>query len=72
MNEYFLWSITGLSIVATVANLYKKRWCFYVWCFTSGTWMVVDFFHEIYAQSVLFAVYTGLAVWGIIKWRKES
>ena len=27
------WAVTAASIVGTVANIYKKRWCFIVWLF---------------------------------------
>lgn len=64
--------ITVASIIGTVANIYKKKWCFIIWLFTNSSWMVYDFYIGAYAQSLLFAVYTGLAVWGLYKWAKEE
>jgi hypothetical protein len=65
------WIITGLSIIGVVANIYKKRWCFYVWTFTNTTWFLRNLYIEEYPQAALFYVYIVLAVWGIISWRKK-
>ncbi|MFA7175560.1 MAG: nicotinamide mononucleotide transporter [Kiritimatiellia bacterium] len=64
------WAVTAASIIGTVANIYKKQWCFLIWLVTNGIWMTVDFMAGMYAQAFLFAVYVALAVWGLIKWRK--
>ncbi|MGB9886881.1 MAG: hypothetical protein ACPLRW_07790 [Moorellales bacterium] len=66
------WAVTAASIVGTVANIYKQRWCFAIWLGTNATWCVYDFYLRAYAQSFLFLVYTCLAVWGLVKWRNEE
>jgi nicotinamide riboside transporter PnuC len=66
------WFVTIASIIGTIANIYKKRWCFIIWLFTNSLWMIVDFYQGLYAQSFLFAVYVCLAVWGLIQWRREK
>jgi nicotinamide mononucleotide transporter len=66
------WLVTIASIIGTIANIYKKRWCFIVWLFTNSIWLMVDFYQGLYAQAFLFAVYVGLAVWGLIQWRREK
>lgn len=66
------WLLALASIIGVIANIYKKQWCFAIWLFTNATWTLVDFMAGIYAQSALFAVYTGLAVWGLWKWRKAD
>jgi len=72
MNFDFTYLITAASIIGTIANIYKKRWCFMIWLFTNSAWCVIDTMHGLYAQSMLFVVYTILAVWGLIQWRKEQ
>ena len=69
----FDWTIciTLASIIGTVSNIYKKKWCFIIWLFTNVVWCVYDFSKGLYAQSFLFLVYLGLAVWGIYKWGKQ-
>jgi nicotinamide riboside transporter PnuC len=58
-----------LSITATVANVYKRRWCFWLWAATNAVWCAIDFAAGIYSQSALFAVYCVLSIWGAAKWR---
>jgi len=70
--EFFTWQLTVVSIVGVVANIYHKRWCFYLWMYTNFAWAMVDLYYGIYAQSILFGVYFGLAVVGAIKWGKEK
>ena len=64
--------VTALSIVGVVANIYKRRWCFWVWTVTNATWCVVDFRASLYGQALLFAVYFALAVWGLMKWEGSN
>jgi len=64
--------ITIVSIIATIANVYQKKWCFVVWFFTNAFWTVYDFMIGAYAQSVLFAVYTVLAIMGMYQWTKKT
>ena len=70
----FDWSIliTIASIIGTIANIYKKRWCFIIWLFTNGFWCIYDISIGAYSQAILFAVYFMLAIHGSIKWRKDS
>jgi len=64
------WLITALALVGVVLNIKKNRLCFIVWLFTNSAWCIYDYSIGAYAQSALFAVYTCLAVWGLIEWRK--
>lgn len=64
--------LTVLSIIGVILNIRKMRICFYIWAFTNASWMVIDFYKEVYAQSALFFVYFVLAIWGIYKWRKDE
>ena len=66
-----MWLITIFSLIGTILNIKKKRICFWIWLFTNATWCVYDFRIGAYAQSALFLVYTGLALWGIVEWRKK-
>jgi nicotinamide riboside transporter PnuC len=67
-----MWVVTGLSILGTVLNIKKVKWCFWVWLFTNLSWCIYDVIIKNYAQSVLFAVYTGLAIYGIVEWSKRK
>jgi nicotinamide riboside transporter PnuC len=62
--------VTIASLIGTIANIHKKQWCFAVWLFTNCFWCIYDFSKGLYSQSLLFFVYTGLAIWGLVKWRR--
>lgn len=66
-----MWLVTAASIVGTVLNIKKKQVCFVIWLVTNFLWCVYDYHARSYAQSALFLVYTGLAVYGIYEWRKK-
>ncbi len=64
----FTWLITLASLIGTVANIYKRRWCFIVWLFTNSFWCVYDIRIRAYPQAALMGVYALLAVWGLSQW----
>jgi len=69
--KHLMWIVTAVSLIGVILNIHKKRSCFYVWTCTNTAWCIYDFCIGAYAQSALFSVYIGLAVWGIWKWGEE-
>ena len=67
--ELIMWGVAGLSVIATVANIHRRRWCFAVWAVTNAAWTVYDVAKTAYPQAALQAVYFGLAIWGLWAWR---
>ena len=65
------WGVAGVSLTATILNVKQKIIGFYIWTVTDSFWCLWDFHIKSYAQSALFLVYLGLAIWGIIEWRKK-
>jgi len=65
------WGLTLFSIIGVILNIKKKKSCFYIWAGTNFAWMVVDYVSGLYAQAFLFLIYFGLAIWGIIAWRRN-
>jgi len=65
------WLITVASIIGTVANIKKKRWCFYIWAVTNFCWVFINLTIGLYSAAALFTVYFGLAIWGIFNWRRK-
>jgi nicotinamide riboside transporter PnuC len=61
--------VTIAAITGTVANIYKKQWCFIIWVLTNTFWCIYDYSIGAKWQALQFLVYTGLAVWGLIQWR---
>ena len=65
----FTWIIAILSIAGNFLNVKKRVEGFYLWGITNLAWVAIDIKAGLYAQAALFLVYTGLAIWGIWKWR---
>jgi nicotinamide riboside transporter PnuC len=72
MTEHWTWGVTVASIIGTVANVYRRRWCFAVWLATNLLWCAADARAGIYSQAALSAIYAGLAVWGWIRWTTKE
>ena len=72
MIEAAMWIVSVLSLVGTVANIYKARWCFAVWAVTNAAWTLYDIHKTAYPQAALQAVYFVLAIWGLWAWRKRQ
>jgi len=68
----YTWLITIASIIGTVANIYKKKWCFWIWLVTNSLWLIIDFRAGLYAQAFLFGIYLLLAVWGLYRWNRDK
>lgn len=66
------WIITALSITGVILNTLKNKWCFAIWLVTNFAWMMINFYHKMYAQSFLFFVYFILAIWGLYNWSRKK
>jgi len=64
------WLIAILALTGTTANIYKKRWCFICWIISNTSFAYIDFTNNIPAQGWLFVIYTVLAIFGWLKWRR--
>ncbi len=67
----FLWLVMILSLIGTVLNVYKVRWCFLLWGIGNLTWAAIDFHKGIPQQGVLMLIYFGISIWGWISWGKK-
>lgn len=65
------WLIALASIIGTVANVYRRRWCFGVWLVTNAFWTIYDLSIGAYAQGALMAVYFGLSALGLYQWKTQ-
>jgi nicotinamide riboside transporter PnuC len=72
MNHTFPWTLTALSIIGAILNIRKKRSGFAVYTIANIGWIIVNIYHGIYAQAVLFLVFTGLSIWGWIEWGRKK
>jgi nicotinamide riboside transporter PnuC len=64
--------LTVLSLVGNVLVV-KQDWKGqFLWVFANIGWIYVDAKAGLYEQSVLFAVYTLIAIWGVRKWKNTK
>lgn len=66
------WIITGISLIGTVVNIYKSSWCFVFWLISNTAWCLWNLHIGQIPLAFQFFVYILLAVYGLIKWRKEE
>ena len=63
--------MTTLAIVGTVANSFKKRWCFILWGVTNCFWCGYWIFSGEYAAAIQYGFNLIMAVVGFIKWGEK-
>lgn len=63
--------LTIISITGVILNTKKKRICFLIWMATNLSWAVIDFYHGLWEQSILYLVYFVLAIYGWFSWGKK-
>jgi hypothetical protein len=73
-NANFLFLVAGLSLVATILNIYKNRASFIIWAGTNLFWGIYDWRLGAREQAGLFFAYFLMALWGLIRWtaKKEA
>lgn len=69
--ELFKWSVAVASVIGVVANIHRRRWCFHIWAVTNASWTAVDVWHGVWAQAALQGLYFFLAIYGIVKWKRQ-
>ncbi|NIA08524.1 MAG: hypothetical protein GWP10_01790 [Nitrospiraceae bacterium] len=72
MKYIFPWTLTILSIIGAILNIKKRRSGFAVYTVANIGWIAVNIYYGIYAQAVLFVVFTGLSTWGWIEWGHKN
>ncbi len=68
----FMWVVTVISLVAVILNIKKKIVCFYLFAVANMAWAIIDYREGLIAQSVLFAIYFVLSIYGLYEWRKDK
>lgn len=72
MVAYFTWILTATTLVGAYYNIKKNTTGFYIWFLTDIAWIAVNLHYKIYAQSFLFAIFAGLAIYGIYEWKDKE
>lgn len=66
------WIVIIIALAGTILNIKKRKEGFICWSLSNLYLMVYNFTIQVYPQSLLFAVYLGLAIWGLLSWRNEE
>lgn len=64
--------VMAASMVGTIANSCKKRWCFYIWLCTNAFWCVYNFSIGQTAQGLLYTFHFSMAILGIYQWKHNK
>lgn len=64
--------VAVLAIVGNLANAFKKHWCFYIWSFTNGYFIMHNFRIGDYAQMAFFISAEITTLLGFYGWRKKD
>ncbi len=73
MNLFIVsWLLTIASLVGAVFNARKSIVGFYIWIPTNIAWVIYSLIICQYALCLLFVTYTGVTIYGVVKWRKAE
>ncbi len=62
------WVLAIIAIIGVTLNIQKKPSGFIFYTISNIGWVVVNLQYEIYAQAILFMVFTVLSIYGWISW----
>jgi nicotinamide riboside transporter PnuC len=65
---FWAWLITILSFIASIANIYQKRWSFALWFATNVYLLIHNLVAHDFPQAAIWAGYALLSAWGFVKW----
>lgn len=70
--ETLSWGLVALSLIGNVFVIKKNVLGQWLWAISNIGWISYNLHHHHQGQAFLFLVYTGLCIWGIIAWTKQS
>lgn len=68
----FSYIVTGITLIGTFANAFKKRWSFIIWICTNIFWIVYNIYINQPQQSIIYAVNTITSIIGLIYWKYDK
>jgi len=71
MNALY-WITSIASMVGVVLNIHGRRAAYGIWAVTNVVWVVADVAHGLPQQATQQAVYFGLSLYGLWKWRSGA
>lgn len=70
--DHLSWVLAGISLIGNYFVIKKNVLGQWIWMVGNIGWIGMDLWKGLEAQAFLFAVYTGMCIWGIILWSREA
>lgn len=67
-----MWIVTMISLIGSVLNARKSKWCFYIWILANTLWLIYDVYIGLYSRAALDIMQTIICISGIIYWKGDS
>lgn len=64
--------ITGITLIGTAANAFKKRWSFIIWICTNIFWVVYNIYIKQPQQAIIYIANTVTSIIGFVYWGKNQ
>ncbi len=71
-TENITWLFVALSLLGNYFVIKKNVAGQWIWATSNLGWIYYDITLGAYSQAVLFTVFLGMNVWGIIAWTKSK
>ena len=73
MIEWLItWLIAALAIGGALLNAYHIKEGFLIWIVANTAWTYVAIVNDLWAQVPMWCVYSGISVWGYLRWKEEE
>jgi nicotinamide riboside transporter PnuC len=70
--EMLTYILSAVSIIGAFLNARKNRWGFVVWICGNFGWIVVDVIYEMYAQILVWIIFSITSIYGFRKWSGDD
>ena len=70
--EILKYIMTAATLCGTIANSFKKRWCFVIWGATNAFWCMYFLIGDDYAPFLQYLFNFVMSVVGFINWKEKS
>lgn len=61
-----------VGVIATILNVKKSPWSYFIWTFCNIYWLVVDILSHSYYRAGLDVIYLITSIWGAFSWSKTT
>jgi nicotinamide riboside transporter PnuC len=66
------WIFVSIAIIGAICNAQALVIGFILWIISNTYLLIINWQNKEYAQSMLFAVYDIICIWGIVNWLQKG